>query len=268
MSISVVIPGVLGRMGRILANYAMTQEGWELIGVTERHDHPDLTRDIGRILRGEPNGILIENDLRNVIVAAKVIIDFTAPDASIWHAEVAAEGKIPIVIGTTGLTAAHKERLAEYAKLTPIVYSPNMSVGVNLLWKTAQTLATVLGDEYDCEIIETHHRHKADAPSGTAVRLAEVIAEAWEKEADAITDHGRKGIVGEREYGRIGMHAVRGGDVVGEHTVRFLADGEEVFIGHRASNRENFVKGAYKAALFLQKAEPGLYNMWDVLKLN
>jgi 4-hydroxy-tetrahydrodipicolinate reductase len=268
MNLKVLVPGAMGRMGRAILQYVHAQDGLEIIGATERHDHPDISKDVGKLLFGEPNGVSLENDIRNSILGVEAIVDFTAPEATMFNLEVAADRNIPIVIGTTGFTVEQLAQMREFSEKTRVVFAPNMSVGINVLWKMAAQVAKILGEEYDAEIVEAHHRHKADAPSGTALRLAEKVAEAWDKDAAEITDHGREGMSGEREYGRIGMHAVRGGDIVGEHTLRFLGEGETFELYHRATSRENFVKGAIRAALFLQKAEPGLYDMADVLGLN
>ncbi len=267
MKLKVVVTGAMGRMGQELVRYVKDSEDCELFGAVERHDHPDLAKDVGRLLFGEANEIGLENDLRNTMVGANVIIDFTFPEASMWHLKVAAENEIPIVIGSTGFTGEQLSEMEQLAQKTRVVFSPNMAVGVNLLWRIAQQAATILGDDFDAEIVEVHHRRKVDAPSGTAVRLGETIAKAWEKELADIADHGRVGQVGEREFGRIGIHAVRGGDIVGDHKLSFFGDGEEFYVGHRATSRINFVKGAFRAAMFLQSADKGLYNMFDVLKI-
>ena len=267
MEIKVVVTGAMGRMGRELVRYVKENDGFTLFGATERHDHPDMGKDIGRLLFGEPMELGLENDLRNTMVGANVIVDFTSPDSTLIHLDVAVQNQIPIVIGTTGFNKDQLKKLEELAPLTRTVFSPNMSMGVNLLWKLAAKAAEVLGEEFDAEIVEAHHRNKEDSPSGTAIRLAQSVAGAWEKDAFEIMDHGRQGQVGARDYGRIGMHAVRGGDVIGEHKLSFFGQGEEFFIGHRATSRTNFVKGAFRAAMFLQSAEKGLYSMMDVLKL-
>lgn len=267
MTLKVVVTGAMGRMGNAILKYVNAEDEMEIYGATERHDHPDIAKDVGGLVLGRNIDLGLENDLRNTLVGADAIIDFTWPEASLWHLDIAVEFQIPIIIGTTGFTPEQMEQLKTKGEKTRTVWSPNMSVCVNLLWKMAAQTATVLGDEYDVEIVETHHRKKLDAPSGTAKKLAETIAQAWEKQADDIMDHGRVGNVGERQYGRIGMHALRGGDIVGEHTARFFGPGEELFIGHRATSRDNFVQGAIRAALFLQNVEKGFYSMWDVLKL-
>ena len=267
MTLKVAITGAMGRMGRALMQYAHDNDGVEIFGATERREHPNIGQDIGRLLFGEPLDLSLEYDLRNTLLGVNAIIDFTTPDATLVNLGAAVENQIPIIIGTTGFDDKQLEQLRELGEQTRTVFSPNMSVGVNLLWKLAAMAADALGEEYDAEIVETHHRKKADSPSGTALRLAESVAGAWEREAVDIVDHGRVGVIGDRPYGRIGMHAVRGGDIVGEHTLSFFGPGEEFFIGHRATSRENFVKGAFRAAMFLQNAQNGIYSMLDVLKL-
>ncbi len=268
-TLRVVIPGALGRIGQALIRYIHTHEGVELYGATERPDHPDIAKDIGGLVLGRNIDIKLENDLRNAIIAANAIIDFTRPEASVWHAEIAAHYKIPIVIGTTGCSKGQLEKLRSFSDETPMVLAPNMSVGVNLLFYLAQRVAATLGEDYDVEIVEKHHRKKVDAPSGTALRLAVAVARAWGREnPEEIFDHGRHGHAhDERDYGRIGLHAVRGGDIVGDHDMHFIGDGEMITLSHRATTRENFVKGAIKAAFWLQNRDPGQYDMADVLGL-
>lgn len=267
-TLRVVIPGAMGRMGQALTRYVHRHEGVELYGATERHDHPDIAADVGGLILGRNIDIKLENDLRNAIIAANAIIDFTRPDASVWHAEMAARYGIPIVIGTTGCSPEQLDKIRSYAAEVPIVLAPNMSIGVNLLFHLAERVAATLGDDYDVEIVEKHHRKKVDAPSGTALRLADTVARQWGcEEPAAVFDHGRHGAHNEREYGRIGLHAVRGGDIVGDHDLHFIGEGEMLTLAHRATSRDNFVKGAIKAAFWLQKREPGHYDMADVLGL-
>jgi 4-hydroxy-tetrahydrodipicolinate reductase len=266
--LKIVVTGAMGRMGQALIRYICSHDGYELHGAVERHDHPDLARDIGALLLGRPLEVKLENDVRNVILGAQVVVDFTLPDAALRHAEWVAPHGIPLVVGTTGLSAKQRAKLEKLAKHAAIVLAPNMSVGVNLLFHLARHAAEVLDEEYDVEIVETHHRNKVDAPSGTALRLAEIVARQWDREEPGeYFDHGRQGSVGVREYGRIGLHAVRGGDVVGEHELHFFGPGEALTLSHRATSRDNFVKGALRAARWLQGRAPGLYDMQDVLGL-
>jgi len=267
-TLKIVVTGAMGRMGQALIRYICAHDGYELLGAVERHDHPDLAKDVGLLLLGRPLEVLLENDLRNVILGAQAVIDFTLPEAALRHAEWTAPRGLPLVIGTTGVSAEQRARIEALAEQAPIVLAPNMSIGVNLLFHLARRAAQTLDEEYDVEIVETHHRNKVDAPSGTALRLAEIVARQWDREEpDEFFDHGRHGQVGVREYGRIGLHAVRGGDVVGEHDLHFFGQGEALTLSHRATSRDNFVKGALRAARWLQGRDPGLYDMQDVLGL-
>jgi 4-hydroxy-tetrahydrodipicolinate reductase len=259
-----VVTGAAGRMGQMILRNLTATPWCAIYGATERHDFPDLGEDVGELFWGRPNGIMLENDLRHAIIGANVVIDFTSPDASLAHAKICAEAQIPFVCGTTGLKGAGFETFCSHASRTRTVFAPNFSVGINLMLGLAQKAAVVLEEEFDVEIVETHHRNKVDAPSGTALLLARTVGNELGVKEDAI-DYGRKGDVGVREYGRIGLHAVRGGDVVGEHELHFFGEGEQITIRHRASSRSTFVRGAIRAALWLQDKAPGLYSMRDVL---
>jgi len=265
----VVVTGVMGRMGGKIAQAVLADESMELVGATERHDHPDIASDVGMLLIGRNLDIKLENDLRNAVLGAKAIIDFTLPEATVANARVAADKKIPFVAGTTGLDAKQRDAIRECAADIPLVHAPNMSVGVNLLFHLTRQVARVLDVGYDVELVEVHHRNKVDSPSGTAARLAEIVAREWghEDDPEALFDHGRHGQVGVRPEGRIGIHAVRGGDVVGKHDLNFYGAGEVLTLSHLATNRDNFVKGALRAAHWVQKQPPGLYDMGDVLGL-
>lgn len=264
--LKIVVTGATGRMGRMLISYIDAQPECEIYGATERPDHPDLAKDIGGLLLGRPVEVMLENDLRNCVIAANAVIDFTSPEASLAHAKICAEMNLPYVCGTTGLKAEQLEEFKEFASRTRTVFAPNFSVGVNLLLALAEKTARALGGEYDAEIVETHHRNKVDSPSGTALALARSVAGALDLSEDSFV-FGRKGDTGVREYDKIGIHAVRGGDIVGEHELHFFGDGEQITLRHRASSRNAFVRGAVRAALWLQNKEPGLYSMRDVLRL-
>ncbi len=259
-----VVTGAMGRMGRLFVQYLLENDGCALYGTTERQDHPMIGKDVGFAMSGRPVDVSLENDLRNCIVGANVVIDFTAPEPTLSNVKVCAEKGIPYVCGTTGMKPEQLAIFNEYAAKTRTIFAPNFSVGVTLLLLLAERAARALGDEFDVEIVETHHRHKADAPSGTALALARAVAEGTGVD-DAAFDYGRKGVVGERESGRIGIHAVRGGDVVGDHEILFLGDGEQVALRHRATSRGAFVRGAIRAALWLQDKEPGIYSMKDII---
>ena len=266
--LNLVVTGALGRMGRALLRFIAAEPELELVGATERHEHPEIGQDVGRLALGEPNGVMVENDLRNCIVSAKAIIDFTSPEATVGHAGVAAQSGIPLVIGTTGLSAEQREKIVAAAADVPIVLAPNMSIGVNLLFFLARHATRVMGEDTDIEIVESHHRNKVDAPSGTALRLAEVVGEelGYENPEEFYT-HGRVGHTGVRPAGRIGLHALRGGGIVGEHDLQLIGDAEVVTLSHRALSRDNFVRGAIRAAYWLQGKDAGLYDMGDVLGL-
>lgn len=211
--------------------------------------------------------VTLSSNASEEIAKSDVLIDFTAAEACVANARLAADAGKPVVIGTTGLTDAQKLIVKELAARVPVVYAPNMSVGVNLLFKLTREVAAILGLDYNVEITEIHHNLKKDSPSGTAVRLAECAAEPLGLSYATDTAHGREGIVGERPVREIGMHAIRGGDVVGEHTVHFIGKGERIELTHKAHNRDNFARGALRAARFASEAEPGLYDMQDVLGL-
>ena len=268
MPVRCVVTGALGRMGSAIAKAVAASEDLALYGATERHDHPDIGRDAGVLLGLGNLDVSLDSDLRNCILAGDVVIDFTWPEASLAHLKMAADKDKAIVIGTTGFSPEQKDRIAELAKDTRALIAPNMSLGVNILFHLAQQAATLLGNEYDAEIVEMHHRNKIDSPSGTALELGRRVAAAWETDLEDVREDGRKGAVGVRPYGQIGMHAVRGGDVVGEHRLIFAGPGERLEIGHKAESRENFVRGALRAAIYLAAQEKnGLYTMADVLRL-
>jgi 4-hydroxy-tetrahydrodipicolinate reductase len=210
-------------------------------------------------------GVAVSDDFRRALAGADVAIDFTSPDASVAHAKIAAEAGKGIVIGTTGLSDSQKGKLAEVARVIPVVFASNMSVGVNLMFRLAADVAKVLGDDYDVEIVEVHHRFKKDAPSGTAKSLAEAVASATGRDLKREGVFGREGITGERSRREIGVHAVRAGDVVGEHTLVFGGIGERLEITHRAHSRDTFARGAVRAAAWVAKQPPGIYDMRAVL---
>lgn len=263
----VIIVGAAGRMGRRLINCIYNAEDMELVGALEYPKSPYIGKDAGLIAGIAPMGIAISKDLKLLIPIADAIIDFSTGDI-IMNAKLATAAGLMAVIGTTALTEDDKKDLANLAKSGgKIVSAPNMSVGVNLLFHLTEKVAEILGDDYDIEIVEMHHNKKKDAPSGTAVRLGECAAAGRKLSYTENAVHGRKGIVGERQSSEIGMHAVRGGDVVGDHTVIFAAEGERVELTHKASSRDTFAMGALKAVRFLSKQSAGLYDMQDVLGL-
>jgi 4-hydroxy-tetrahydrodipicolinate reductase len=211
--------------------------------------------------------VQIEAELKAVIKKGEVVIDFTAAEASLKNMEIAAQHHKPMVVGSTGFSAQQMEKVKQLTKEFPCVLAPNMSVGVNLMFKIVEEVARVLGGDYDCEIVEAHHRMKKDAPSGTALRLGEVVSHGLGRKWEAVGVYGRKGMVGERSRDEIGMHAIRAGDIVGDHTVLFGGTGERIEITHRAHTRDTFAQGAVRAAQWVVKQKPGLYDMGDVLGL-
>lgn len=264
----VVILGAAGRMGRMLVTGALHDPELALAGAIEIAGSPFLGQDAA-VVAGQPAcGVRIAHDLAAALKDADAVIDFTAAEAAVSNAIAAARAGCAAVIGTTGLSEAARAALSKLASDgARIVCAPNMSVGVNLLFHLCGLVARRLGPDYDIEVVEMHHNQKKDAPSGTAVRLGEILAEAAGLDYATAARHGRAGVPGPRTRREIGMHAVRGGDVVGDHTVIFAATGERVELTHKASSRETFAKGALRAAKFLRRASPGLYDMQDVLGL-
>ena len=281
--IRVVVSGAGGRMGKLLLQAVIEEDDMELAGAVERKAHPLLNRDVGELIGSAKCGVLMRTDLEKVIGSGDILVEFSTPKATLSHLPVAVEKNTRIVIGTTGLNDEEKERIKESSSRIPILLSPNMSIGVNLLFKTAGEVARILGTEYDVEIVETHHRMKKDAPSGTALRLAEVIAQARGQGTPTtpppsrgrikeggqglkgVVVYGRHGITGERKRGAIGIHAVRGGTVSGEHNVIFAGASERVELTHRAESRQVLIRAAIEAIRFIAGASPGLYDMQDVI---
>lgn len=260
--IRAAVAGARGRMGRAIIQAIGSTDNIELAGALEHENHPDIGQQVSE--QGAPP-VKIGSDLRSLSGGIDVLIDFTTPEGSLRNLETCAELGIPAVIGTTGLGEEQKEALRMYALRTPTVFSPNMSVGVNLLFKLAATAASALGDDYDVEIVEAHHRMKKDAPSGTALRLAEVVAQALGRNLAEKAVYARQGMIGERSADEIGIQTIRAGDIVGEHTLLLAGPGERIELIHRAHNRDNFARGAVRAALWIAGREPGLYTMADVL---
>jgi len=262
-----IMNGALGRMGRRIIALAIEDPAISLAAAVDAGQPGLVGSDIGEIIGTGTLGVKVSATLPEVITRGDVVVDFTSPDAILDTAAICGGAGIPLVVGTTGLA---KDRLSDFKKLVadiPCVLAPNMSVGVNLLFKIAAEAAAILGSEYDVEISEIHHRFKKDAPSGTAIRLAEVVAETLHRNLDTDGVYGRKGITGERTGTEIGIHALRAGDVVGEHTVTFGTIGERIELTHRAHSRDALAKGAIRAAKFVIASRPGLYDMQDVLGL-
>ncbi|WP_314407996.1 4-hydroxy-tetrahydrodipicolinate reductase [Pseudomonas kuykendallii] len=264
----IAVMGAAGRMGKILIEAVQQTAG--AAGLTAAVDRPDSTlvgSDAGELAGIGRIGVPLSGDLSRVVDEFDVLIDFTHPSVTLKNLEVCRRASKAMVIGTTGLSQEEKEQLVAAAKDVPLVFAANFSVGVNLCLKLLDTAARVLGDEVDIEIVEAHHRHKVDAPSGTALRMGEVVAEALGRDLREVAVYGREGQTGARDRQTIGFATVRAGDIVGDHTVLFAADGERVEITHKASSRMTFAKGAVRAALWLEGREAGLYDMQDVLGL-
>lgn len=260
----VVVTGITGRMGSLIARLVRDAPDLVLVGGTDKPGSAAIGLDAGLAAHLGTLEVPTRAGLEKFTAQADVVIDFTTPEASVVHAQVCAQAKLPIVIGTTGFTDEQKEALALAGQRTAIVAAPNMSVGVNLVIELAAQLARRLGADFDVEIVETHHRLKKDAPSGTAMRLAEEVARTLGRGPSDVRTS-RVGQVGERPRTEIGVQSLRGGDVVGEHTVYFFGEGERVELTHRASSRDQFARGALRAARWVLARPPGLYDMSHVL---
>jgi len=262
--IKVAIPGCAGRMGRALVQAVAAAQEMELAAASEAPGSPAVGQDVGLVAGLAPLGVTVTDDPGRLLESATAVIDFTLPPATAAICPRCAELGIPLVVGTTGLDDGQQEALRQAARRVPVVFAPNMSVGVNVLLRLAAEAARLLGPDYDLEIVEAHHGRKVDAPSGTALALARALTGGSPGQRAC---HGRSGQVGPRPADQIGIHAVRGGDVVGEHTVLFLGEGERVELVHRASSRQTFARGAVRALRWAAGRPPGLYSMGDVLGL-
>ncbi|KUJ73665.1 4-hydroxy-tetrahydrodipicolinate reductase [Ruegeria marisrubri] len=263
----IVITGASGRMGQMLIRTVTESDQARLVGAVERAGHDWIGRDVGEAMGGQPLGVTVTDDPLEAFAKAQAVIDFTAPEATVEFAGLAAQARCVHVIGTTGMSDAQIAALEPAARHSVIVRAGNMSLGVNLLVQLTKKVAAALDEDFDIEVIEAHHRHKVDAPSGTALMLGEAAAEGRGVQLADVADRGRDGITGARERGHIGFHAIRGGDIVGEHDVLFAAPGERIVLRHVATDRAIFARGALKAALWGQGQKPGQYDMVDVLGL-
>ena len=262
----IAIAGSAGRMGRALLEAVAQSPDFRLKAALEHPDSSFVGKDAGELI-GAPNGVMISPDVETAIPGCDVMVDFTRPEGTMQHLEFCARHGVKMVIGTTGLTEDQRARLAVAAGKTAMVVAPNMSVGVNLVFSLLDLAAKVLAEGYDVEIVEAHHRHKVDAPSGTALRMGEVIARALGRDLKSCAVYGREGVTGERKPSTIGFATMRGGDIVGDHTAMFAGIGERVEITHKASSRATFALGALRAARYLADKEAGLFDMQDVLGL-
>jgi 4-hydroxy-tetrahydrodipicolinate reductase len=264
----IVITGASGRMGRMLVGtLAQNPDKAVLAACLERPGHPWLGQDIGTAMGGAALGVTVTDDPLPAFATAQAVIDFTAPAATVAFADLAAQARLVHVIGTTGLEAAHLARLTLAARHAVIVRAGNMSLGVNLLTGLTRRVAAALGEDWDIEVVEAHHRMKVDAPSGTALMLGQAAAAGRGVALEAVADRGRDGLTGARKPGAIGFSAIRGGDIVGEHDVIFAAAGERIVLRHIATDRGIFARGALRAALWGLGRDPGHYDMQDVLGL-
>ncbi len=266
MTIPVTVVGVSGRMGRMLVEAVAANPETTLAGATEREGHDWIGRDVGEALGAAALGVTVDADPLEAFARSRAVLDFTSPDATVAHAMLAAQARLVHVIGTTGLEREHLERLDAASRHAVQVRAGNFSLGVNLLTVLAERVAKALGD-WDVEVVEMHHRHKVDAPSGTALMLGEAAARGRGVDLADVADRGRDGLTGARRDGAIGFAALRGGDVVGEHEVIFAGPGERVSLRHVATDRGVFARGAVAAAVWGQEREPGQYTMVDVLGL-
>lgn len=262
----IAVAGASGRMGRMLIEAIHNAPDAALAGALDVAGAPGCGTDAAAFL-GRPAGVAIESDLAKGLAGADILIDFTRPEGTLHHAQYCAEHGIKMVIGTTGFDAAGKAAIAAAAERTAIVFAPNMSVGVNVTMKLLEMAARNFSEGYDIEIIEAHHRHKVDAPSGTALKMGEVIAGALGRKLDDVAVYAREGVTGERDPSSIGFATIRGGDIVGDHTVLFAGIGERIEITHKSASRVTYAHGSLRAARFLRDKASGLFDMQDVLGL-
>ncbi len=265
--VKVIVAGAAGRMGRRIGFMVNQHEELEIAAGFEQAGSPDIGKDMGELGGYGSTGIQVSAGLEEVISKGDVIIDFTFHESTMTFARMAAKHNKPMVIGTTGLSHENLDELINLAGNFPCVQAPNMAVGVNVLFKVAHKVAAILGDAYDIEIVEAHHRMKKDAPSGTALKLGEMVAAGVNRNLDEVGVYARHGIIGERTDTEIGIQTIRAGDIVGEHTVYYAGAGERLEITHRAHNRDNFARGAALAAAWVVNQPTGLYTMFDVLGL-
>ena len=262
----IAIAGATGRMGKMLIEAVLNTPDAQLIGALEHGSCTLIGEDAGAFL-GKKTGVVITADITKALSDAEFLIDFTRPEGTMAHLAVALKTGSKMIIGTTGLSSEQIDALKKASANLAIVFAPNMSVGVNATFKLLEIAAKMLNEGYDIEIIEAHHRHKVDAPSGTALKMGEVIADALGEKLDDVAVYAREGHTGERKAGSIGFATIRGGDIVGDHTVLFAGEGERIEISHKSSSRQSYAQGSLRAARFLQNQNSGMYDMQDVLGL-
>ena len=266
MPFKIAIAGASGRMGQMLADAVRAADDCVLTGALDIADSPSIGRDIGAAT-GAVAGVIITDDVRQGLLGCDALIDFTRPEGTLQHLRVCRDLGVAAVVGTTGFSEAEKAEIAEIAKHIPIMMAPNMSVGVNVTLKLLEMAAKALSTGYDIEIVEAHHRHKVDAPSGTALKMGEVIADALGRDLKDCAVYAREGVTGERDPSSIGFATIRGGDIVGDHTVLFAGTGERIEITHKSSSRATYAQGSLRAVRFVVSKPAGLYDMFDVLGL-
>ena len=262
----IAIAGATGRMGKMLIEAVLNSPDAQLVGALEHDSYPLIGEDAGAFL-GKKTGVAITADITKALSDAEFLIDFTRPEGTMAHLAVAQKTGSKMIIGTTGLSPEQIDGLKKASANLAIVFAPNMSVGVNATFKLLEIAAKMLNEGYDIEIVEAHHRHKVDAPSGTALRMGEVIADALGEKLDDVAVYAREGHTGERKAGSIGFATIRGGDIVGDHTVLFAGEGERIEISHKSSSRQSYAQGSLRAARYLQNQSSGLHDMQDVLGL-
>ncbi|PLX86306.1 MAG: 4-hydroxy-tetrahydrodipicolinate reductase [Desulfuromonas sp.] len=265
--IKVAVTGAAGRMGGRIITLVTEAEGLQVAGAVEAPGNPKLGEDAGLVAGCGQLGVAITDSLEQALSGADVLIDFTWPEVTLANLGVCKKLGKTMVVGTTGLTPEQRAVVEDAAGTIPVVFAPNMSVGVNLCFKLLKDMAATLGEAFDVEIVELHHNKKKDSPSGTAVRMGEIVADALDRDYNKVANYHREGMCGERTKEEIGMQTVRGGDIIGEHTVYFVGMGERIELTHRAMSRDMFARGAVRAAGWLAGKEPGLYDMQDVLGL-
>lgn len=265
--VKIAVAGVAGRVSGHIVRAVLNRKGAELVGAFEAPGNPSVGKSLAGVVGLSAAEGVVGDSPEEALAEAQVLIDFTAPASTVKNLKLCAAMGKAAVIGTTGLNEAQKKTLAAQAKKVPVVYAPNMSVGMNLMFKVVSQMAEVLGPDYALEVLEAHHDQKKDAPSGTAVRIIEELCRVRGWDPEKACRHGRVGMTGARTADELGVSVIRGGDIVGDHTVYFIANGERLEFTHRAHNRDTFAQGAVRAALWVVEQEPGLYDMQDVLGL-
>ncbi len=265
-AIKIAVVGASGRMGRMIIESALKDAGVRLVAAIDQPGTSAIGKDAGELV-GQPCGVMVTSDVEAGIALADCLIDFTRPEGTLHHLSICRRHHVGMVIGTTGFDAAGKAAIAEAGKEIPVVFAPNMSVGVNVVFKLLDMASRIMNEGYDIEIVEAHHRHKIDAPSGTALRMGEVVAQALGCDLKECAIYGREGVTGERDPSTIGFATVRGGDIVGDHTVMYCGTGERVEISHKAGSRMPYALGSLRAARFLAGKQNGQFDMQDVLGL-